>query len=72
LHGTKEYWIIDPTKQTVEQYLLMQPNDTSYFEPFKFVRGDEVSSKVIYGFTIPVDAIFDETANMVALRELMR
>jgi Uma2 family endonuclease len=71
-HGVQEYWIIDPNKQVIEQYLLVQPTDKSYFEqPFRHGPGDEISSKVITGFTIPVQAIFDEQANVAALQALM-
>lgn len=71
-HGVQEYWIIDPNKQVIEQYLLVQPTDKSYFEqPFRHGPGDEISSKVIPGFTIPVQAIFDEQANVAALQALM-
>lgn len=71
-HGVREYWIVDPNKQVIEQYLLVQPTDTSYFEqPFRHGPGDEISSKVIPGFTIPVQAIFDEKANVAALQALI-
>ena len=71
-HGIVEYWIIDPNKQTVEQYLLMQPNDKVYFEPYIYNIGEDITSKVIEGFTIPIAAIFDEAANVKALQNFMQ
>jgi Uma2 family endonuclease len=70
-HGVQEYWIIDPNKQIIEQYLLLKPTDTTYFEPYKYQIGEEITSKVIEGFTIPVAAIFDEKENVKALQALI-
>ncbi|MCY7353043.1 MAG: Uma2 family endonuclease [Cytophagaceae bacterium] len=55
-HGIKEYWIVDPTHQTVEQYWLAGRH---YGLNFKGKDAD-VESKVVKGFRIPVRAIFDE------------
>lgn len=70
-HGIQEYWIIDPERQFIEQYLLLQPTDTEYFEPYKYFIGEEISSKAINGFNIPVAAIFDAKANVEALQKLI-
>ena len=71
-HGVQEYWIIDPLKQTVEQYLLLIETDMTYFKPHLYTIHDEITSRVIQGFTIPVRAIFDEEINIQALEKLMR
>lgn len=71
-HGIAEYWIIDPEKERIEQYLLLQPTDKTYFEPYIYLRDEDITSKVITGFTIPVKAVFDEQANMAALQLLMK
>ena len=71
LHGIREYWIIDPDKQTVEQFALLTPTDTSYLPYGKFIPGDEIKSIVLPGFVIPVNAIFDEKANFEALKKIM-
>lgn len=71
-HGIAEYWIIDPDKERIEQYLLLQPTDKTYFEPYIYLRDEEITSKVIAGFTISVKAVFDEQANMAALQLLMK
>lgn len=55
-HGVKEYWIIDPEKEFVEQYIL---TDDNYDLILKSDNGI-ISSPVIEGFEIPIRAIFDE------------
>lgn len=70
-HGIREYWIIDPEKERIEQYLLSQ-DDTEYFPPKTYQLFDVVSSVAIPGFEIPVKAIFDETANLEALQGFVR
>lgn len=66
-HGVKEYWIVDPKKKTVEQYLLQ---DGKYELVFKADKGD-VESTVLQGFNVPIAAIFDKKANMEALIKLL-
>lgn len=70
-HGIKEYWIIDTDKQTIEQYFLLEDTDKTYFEPYIHWIDDEIESRVITGFKIPVKAIFDADANAQALKDLM-
>ena len=68
-HGVAEYWLVDPEKQTVEQYAL---RENEYELLFKVQEGS-LTSTVVAGFTIPVAAIFDHKlknqvlAQMVAL-----
>jgi Uma2 family endonuclease len=71
-HGIREYWIIDPFKQHIEQYVLLSPNDKKYTPPKIFRIYDEIESYVIPGFIIPVQAIFDETVNVETLQDLMK
>ena len=71
LHGVREYWIIDPEKQCVEQYALLTPKDTSYLPYGKYFPGQEIKSIVLPDFEIPVAAIFDEKANFDALKNLV-
>ncbi len=70
-HGIEEYWIIDPVGKFIEQYVLFSPNDKHYSPPKYFGLSTEIESRVIKGFTIPVQAIFDETVNMEVLQELL-
>ncbi len=70
-HGIPEYWIIDPFKQRIEQYILLSKKDTKY-TPAKLYRLDEeIESHAIKGFVIPVQAIFDEAVNIETLQELI-
>ena len=50
----------------------MQPNDKVYFQPYIYSMGEDITSRVIAGFTIPIAAIFDEAANVQALQNLMQ
>jgi Uma2 family endonuclease len=69
-HGVCEYWIVDPVKQRIEQYIL--PSEATEYFPAKIHQsGDSIQSVVLPGFEIPVLAIFDETANLEALKGLM-
>ncbi len=67
-HGVAEYWLIDPQNETVEQYLL---REGSYELAVKIKTG-HISSDVVSGFTIPVEAIFDGKEKNNALRALLR
>lgn len=65
-HGVKEYWIIDPEARVAEQYVL---SDGAFLLRMKSASG-ELVSEAVPGFRIPVSAIFDEAANLSALRGL--
>jgi len=66
-HGVAEYWIIDPIEETVEQYFLQ---NGQYKLHLKLDQG-WIESLVIKGFVIELRAIFDEKANLEALRSLL-
>ena len=66
-HGVAEYWIVDPEAEMIEQYVLAE-------ETFRLrVKSDTgtVQSLVIEGFSIPVQAIFDESEMLAALRAIL-
>lgn len=69
-HGVSEYWIIDPTRQTVELFAI-DTDTEAYAVVGTFRIGDSISSRQLPGFTIPVKAIFDASANVAALRTLL-
>ena len=69
-HGVIEYWIIDPKKRIVEQYILPK-GETEYILWRKLTADDEIESQVITGFKIPVLAIFDTATNVDALKSLL-
>jgi Uma2 family endonuclease len=66
-HGVGEYWLIDPSREFVEQYILL---GESYELLIKSNSGS-LKSAVITGFEIPIRAIFDEKENLKALQEIM-
>ena len=69
-HGVREYWIIDPVRQSVAQYQLDEPTMAFASTAVLFIN-DTLSSLTVSGFQIPVRAIFDKDANMTALQKLM-
>ena len=66
-HGVGEYWIVDPEKETVEQYLLQNEE----YELLLKAKDGEIESVVLNGFRIPIPAIFDETKNLSALGKII-
>ena len=67
-HGVREYWIVDPIDESLEQYILTEAG--KYKLRMKSQSG-EVSSAVIAGFTIPIRAIFDADVNHTALAGML-
>lgn len=66
-HGVQEYWIIDPEKQSVEQYFLQNEQ----YELLLKAKDGAIESVVVPNFKIPIRAIFDEAKNLEALTELL-
>jgi Uma2 family endonuclease len=66
-HGVAEYWIVDPTAETVEQYRLTAES----YDLVVKVKDGPIESIVISGFTIPVRAIFDDNEYWTTLRSLL-
>jgi Uma2 family endonuclease len=56
LHGVREYWIVDPEHETIEQYLL----DENTFILAQKLKDGSLTSEVISGFRIDVKAVFSE------------
>jgi len=67
-HGVSEYWLVDPARQIVEQYVLQ---GESYELLIKSNSGS-VQSVAVTEFEIPVRAIFDKAENLKALGNIMR
>ena len=65
-HGVLEYWVIDPEKQIVEQYILQEGQ---YDLRLKAGEG-MIRSEAVAGFAIPIRAIFDEVENSAVLAGL--
>lgn len=68
LHGVQEYWIIDPEAKMVEQYLLKEDR---YELKVKSDSG-VIHCEAIEGFTIPVNAIFDQQEHLHFFKEMFR
>ncbi|MCB1225534.1 MAG: Uma2 family endonuclease [Verrucomicrobiales bacterium] len=68
-HGVREYWIVDPEAETVEQYL---PGDEggAYELRVKSATGT-LSAEAIPGLTLPIRALFDDAENLAALKAWM-
>jgi Uma2 family endonuclease len=66
-HGVKEYWIIDPDDEFVEQYVL---EEETYTLRMKSKTGI-LQSIVIKGFAVPVRAIFDEDEKLATVQQLI-
>jgi Uma2 family endonuclease len=75
-HGVGEYWIVDPAAQTVEQYVLEDAGageadpSRQYVLRLKVNEG-EIESTTVEGFRVPVAALFDDDAQLEALRALL-
>lgn len=67
LHHITEYWVVDPVKKSIEQYLL---HHGKYQLEFKGKNGI-ISCRAIKGFAINAKAVFNKEENLKALYELM-
>ncbi len=56
--GVKEYWIIDPTHQTLLQYTLQE--DGIYSPPQIFVHDEIVQSTAFTSLIVDLNDIFEE------------
>ena len=66
-HGIKEYWIIDPDKMTIEQYLL---NGDTY-ELFLKSNNGLIKNRSVDGFEIPIESVFDEKESLNILKRII-
>lgn len=69
-HGVAEYWLVDPTRQTIEPFTL-DADLEAYAGRGIFRVGQTVSSALLPDFVIPVKAVFEAGANVAALRGLL-
>ncbi len=67
-NGVGEYWIVNAEDSVIEQYILKNGN---YQLKLKSSSGN-LQSKVIKGFEVKVAALFNETENLTALKNLIR
>ena len=66
-HGVTEYWIIDPERETIEQYLL---TNGSYELRLKASDGS-LQSQAVSGLVIPIRAVFDRASNLAVMRKII-
>lgn len=66
-HQIEEYWIIDPDHQNIEQYHY---KEGQYELILKSTEG-HIKSFVMEGFSIPIQAVFDEALNIETLKTLI-
>ena len=62
----REYWLLDPEAEVVEQYVL---EGERYGLRVKSGSG-EIRSEAIAGLVLPVRALFDDAANLEAIRQM--
>ncbi len=70
-HGAKEYWLVDPDLQLVEQYLLDEKKKEFWLFTKKTVS-DQIECKTIKDLSFPVAAIFDEKVKMQVVKEWLK
>jgi len=68
-NNIREYWIIDPVKETVEQYRL---DETGTYELIHKSGKGHIKCEVVEGFEIPIRAIFDTEENLKVLGEILK
>ena len=56
-HGVREYWVIDPEAGTVEVLVLVSGE---YELAGRWRSGETARSKLLKGFSVPVDELFGE------------
>jgi len=66
-HGVKEYWLVDPDKKNIEQYILKNKK----YELFFKANDGNIECKTIKGLKFPVRAIFDEKINLEVIRDIL-
>ena len=67
-HGVGEYWLVDPERESIEQYML--ENET--YDLLVKVNQGMIHSTAIEGFEMAVRAIFDDQEYLKALEEFSR
>lgn len=69
-HGVREYWLVDPMRQTVEQFRLDE-EFMAFDAVGNFHLTDTLTALTVPGFSIPIRAIFEQEANAETLRALL-
>jgi Uma2 family endonuclease len=67
-HKVKEYWIIDPDLEEVEQYVL---NDISQYELKLKSRSGQITLEAIKNLTLNIHSFFNKAENLIELKKMM-
>ncbi len=59
-HGVSEYWIVDPKKKFVEQYVLRE-NRYKLVGKFFNSKEEKITSEAVAGFSVEAEWLFKET-----------
>ncbi|GAB2585874.1 Uma2 family endonuclease [Spirosoma areae] len=70
-HGVREYWLVDPIRQVVEQFRLDE-EFMAFDAVGNFHLNDTLTALTVRGFAIPIRAIFESEANALTLRALLQ
>jgi len=68
-HGVKEYWIIDPKKNIIEQYVL---NKKGNYEMVLKSNSGDIKPTTINGLIIPIQSIFDDILTHKFVRSIFK
>jgi len=66
-HGVKEYWIVDPDKELVEQYI----NKNQQYELMLKSNSGNVGCFVLKGLTIPIETIFNRALTHQFVKQII-
>ncbi|HSD46422.1 MAG TPA: Uma2 family endonuclease [Pyrinomonadaceae bacterium] len=58
--GVKELWLIDPVTETIEVRHPKEHRDTRVWEIYIYERGEHAKSRVLGGWEVSVDEIFED------------
>ena len=71
--GVREYWLVDTELRSLERFERVEDSFDGHFElrqTAEFDRNDIIESAVVEGLRFSVQALFDESANSAAVRQL--
>ena len=57
--GVRELWLVDAVTMSIEVRYATERNDKPAWETWSFSRGDLAESRVLAGWTVSVDELFD-------------
>ena len=57
--GVRELWLIDPVTTTIEVRYAVERDNRPAWEAWRFVKGDSAESRVLQGWSVSVDELFE-------------